>query len=85
MMFHNGLCMYDELGGCIKVDGCQLGGAIQFVVYISIGYIMPTIGGNVDKLVGVFGPFGPWLVGLVCQLLFTLILYTFCQQLGGCI
>ena len=25
---------------------------------------MPTIGGNVDKLVGVFGPFGPRVVGL---------------------
>ena len=46
---------------------------------------MPTIGGNVDKLVGVFGPFGPWVVGFVCQLLLTLILYIFCQQLGGAI
>ena len=44
---------------------------------------MPTIGGNVDKLVGVFGPFGPWVVSLVCQLMFTLMLYILCQQLGG--
>jgi len=41
---------------------------------------MPTIGGNVDKLVGVFGPFGPRVEGGVCQLVFTFVLYVLCNQ-----
>ena len=39
-----------------------------------------------SKLLGVFGPFGPRVGSVVvCKLVFTLILYRLCKQLGGCI
>ena len=42
---------------------------------------MPTIGG-LCNLLGVFGPLGPKVGGVVCQFMFTLVLYISCQQLG---
>ena len=68
-------------------------------VYIGIVYILPTIGGlyvscfllvysnwgDTYKLFGVFGPSGPSVWGVVCQLVYRLVLYISCQQLGGCI
>ena len=49
MMFQDGQCMYDELGGCIKVDGCLwalgIAGCMSVDVHINIVYILPTIGG----------------------------------------
>ena len=42
---------------------------------------MPTIGG-LFNLLGVFGPLGPKVGGVVCQFMFTLVLYISCQQLG---
>ena len=60
--------LYQKLGGCMKVV-----------------YIMPTIERDMSKLLGVFGPFGPRVDRfVVCKLVFTLVLYILCQQLGGC-
>ena len=60
----------------------QLGGCISFGVYIGIVYIMPTILGIcVSCWVSVGASGQGW--GGVCQLVFTLVLYISCQQLGG--
>ena len=49
---------------------------------MKVVYIMPTNGGDMSKLLGVFGPFGPRVDRVVvCKLVFTLILYILCQQL----
>ena len=54
------------------------GVCISVGIYIGIVYIRPTIGGI---YVIHWVSFGPGL-GVVCQLVFTLVLYRSCQQLG---
>ena len=51
-------------------------------VYIRIVYIMPTIGGYVLFFVCVLALQAQGR-GAVCQLMFELVLYISCQQLGG--
>ena len=61
--------------------GPRVGGCTSVGVYIGIVYIMPTIGGICVSFWVSLGPSGPGWED-VCQLVFTLVLYISCQQLG---